>query len=80
MELPLSAETLNRMAKICERLGVRLLIFNDLQEKIRHPISHFEDDGLQFFGLRNEPLQNPLNRTLKRIVDVAVAPSGRVAS
>jgi Undecaprenyl-phosphate glucose phosphotransferase len=73
VELPLSADTLNQMAKICERLGVRLLIFNDLQEKIRHPIAHFEDDGLQFFGLRNEPLQNPLNRTLKRIVDIAVA-------
>ena len=73
VELPLSPDTLNRMAKICERLGVRLLIFNDLQDKIRHPIAHFEDDGLQFFGLRNEPLQNPLNRTLKRIVDIVVA-------
>jgi exopolysaccharide biosynthesis polyprenyl glycosylphosphotransferase len=73
VELPLSAETLNQMTKACERLGVRLLIFNDLQDKIRHPIAHFEDDGLQFFGLRNEPLQNPLNRTLKRIVDVAVS-------
>ncbi len=73
VELPLSPETLNRMTRICERLGVRLLIFNDLQDKIRHPIAHFEDDGLQFFGLRNEPLQNPLNRTLKRIVDILVA-------
>jgi exopolysaccharide biosynthesis polyprenyl glycosylphosphotransferase len=73
VELPFSPETLNRMTKTCERLGVRLLIFNDLQDKIRHPIAHFEDDGLQFFGLRNEPLQNPLNRTLKRAVDIAVA-------
>lgn len=73
VELPLSPDTLNRMTKICERLGVRLLIFNDLQDKIRHPVSHFEDDGLQFFGLRNEPLQNPLNRTVKRVVDIAVA-------
>src|ERR1043166_5470927 len=73
VELPLSPDTLNRMTKTCERLGVRLLIFNDLQDKTRHPIAHFEDDGLHFFGLRNEPLQNPLNRTLKRVVDVAVA-------
>src|SRR5687767_11093674 len=73
VELPLSPDTLNRMTRICERLGVRLLIFNDLQDKIRHPIAHFEDDGLQFFGLRNEPLQNPLNRTLKRVVDIVVA-------
>lgn len=73
VELPLSPDTLNRMTKTCERLGVRLLIFNDLQDKICHPISHFEDDGRQFFGLRNEPLQNPLNRTFKRVVDIVVA-------
>lgn len=73
VELPLSPDALHRMTRICERLGVRLLIFNDLQDKIRHPIAHFEDDGLQFFGLRNEPLQNPLNRSLKRIVDVVVS-------
>ena len=73
VELPLSTEALDRMTKICERLGVRLLIFNDLQDKLRRPIAHFEDDGLQFFGLRNEPLQNPLNRALKRVVDVVVS-------
>lgn len=64
---------LNHMTSTCERLGVRLLIANDLEEKISHPISYFEDDGLQFFGLRNEPLQNPLNRFFKRIIDIAVA-------
>lgn len=73
VELPFSPETLNAMTKTCERLGVRLLIFNDLQDKIRHPVTYIDDDGLQFFGLRNEPLQNPLNRTLKRVVDVVVA-------
>ncbi len=73
VEIPLSAERLNEMVKTCEKLGVRLLIFNDLQEKIRHPIAHFEDDGFEFFGLRNEPLQNPLNRSFKRVVDIIVA-------
>ncbi len=73
VEIPLSPETLNAMARTCEKLGVRLLIFNDLQHKLDHPIAHFEDDGLQFFGLRHEPLQNPLNRSLKRVIDIAVA-------
>jgi exopolysaccharide biosynthesis polyprenyl glycosylphosphotransferase len=73
VELPLSTDSLNGMTRTCERLGVRLLIFNDLQDKIRRPLTHFVDDGLQFFGLRNEPLQNPLNRTFKRVVDIAVA-------
>lgn len=73
VELPLSPNTLNDMVRTCEKLGVRLLIFNDLQEKIRRPISHFHDDGYEFFGLRNEPLQNPLNRVCKRVIDIAVA-------
>jgi exopolysaccharide biosynthesis polyprenyl glycosylphosphotransferase len=73
VELPLSSETLNEMVRTCEKLGVRLLIFNDLQEKIRHAITHFYDDGFEFFGLRNEPLQNPLNRSVKRVIDIVVA-------
>lgn len=73
VELPFSHETLNAMVKTCEKLGVRLLIFNDLQEKLQRPVAHFEDDGLEFFGLRNEPLQNPLNRGFKRVIDIAVA-------
>jgi len=73
VEIPLSPDALNGMVKTCEKLGVRLLIFNDLQHKISHPVAHFEDDGLEFFGLRNEPLQNPLNRSFKRVVDIAVA-------
>lgn len=73
VEIPLEPATLNRMARTCEKLGVRLLIFNDLQQKIDRPLAHFEDDGLQFFGLRHEPLQNPLNRSFKRLIDIAVA-------
>lgn len=73
VEIPLAPEILNEMVRTCEKLGVRLLIFNDLQEKIRHPIAHFEDDGYEFFGLRNEPLQNPLNRSFKRLIDIVVA-------
>ena len=73
VEFPMFSNMLNHMTTTCEKLGVRLLIANDLEEKIDHPISYFEDDGLQFFGLRNEPLQNPLNRFFKRVIDIAVS-------
>ena len=73
VEFPMFSNMLNHMTTTCERLGVRLLIANDLEEKISHPISYFEDDGLQFFGLRNEPLQNPLNRFFKRVIDITVS-------
>ena len=33
----------------------------------------FEDGGFRFIGLREEPLENPLNRFAKRAVDFAIA-------
>jgi lipopolysaccharide/colanic/teichoic acid biosynthesis glycosyltransferase len=36
-------------------------------------VTHFEDDGFRFIGLREEPLENPLNRCCKRLIDLAIA-------
>jgi putative colanic acid biosynthesis UDP-glucose lipid carrier transferase len=58
---------------VCDHLGVRLLIVSDLEEKLRHPVTHFEDDGFRFIGLREEPLENPLNRFVKRTIDVTIS-------
>jgi len=56
-----------------ERHGVRLLILNNLEEKLHHPICYLEDDGHNFIGLRKEPLESPLNRISKRILDIVIA-------
>jgi len=56
-----------------QRLGARLLIVSDLAERMGHSITMFEDDGLHFFSLHQEPLENPLNRILKRTLDVLFA-------
>jgi exopolysaccharide biosynthesis polyprenyl glycosylphosphotransferase len=53
--------------------GVRLTIFNNLDEQLHHPVFAFEDDGLKFFALHSEPLENPLSRVVKRTVDLAIA-------
>jgi putative colanic acid biosynthesis UDP-glucose lipid carrier transferase len=58
---------------VVEKLGVRLSILNNLEEMLAHPVVHTEDDGLRFITLREEPLENPLNRILKRILDLVVA-------
>jgi putative colanic acid biosynthesis UDP-glucose lipid carrier transferase len=52
---------------------VRLLFVSDLEEKLRHPVTHFEDDGFRFIGLREEPLENPLNRFFKRAIDIVIS-------
>ncbi|HET9418028.1 MAG TPA: exopolysaccharide biosynthesis polyprenyl glycosylphosphotransferase [Chthoniobacterales bacterium] len=73
LEFPLFTEANRNIIQICDRLGIRLLIVSDLEEKLRHPVTHFEDDGLRFIALREEPLENPLNRFFKRAIDLAIS-------
>jgi len=73
LEFPLFAEVNWEIIRVCDQLGVRLLIVSDLEEKLRHSVTHFEDDGFRFIGLREEPLENPLNRFFKRAIDLAIA-------
>jgi putative colanic acid biosynthesis UDP-glucose lipid carrier transferase len=73
LEFPLFTEINRNIIRVCDQLGVRLLIVSDLEEKLRHPVTHFEDDGFRFIGLREEPLENPLNRFFKRAIDIAIA-------
>ena len=73
LEFPLSHSGNPDVIQICDRLGVRLLIVSDLEERLRHAVTHFEDDGFRFIALREEPLENPLNRFLKRALDLAIS-------
>src|SRR5437764_143704 len=57
----------------CDELGVRLIILSDLEETLHHPVVHFEDGGFRFMALREEPLENPLNRFVKRAIDIVVS-------
>src|SRR5438128_894676 len=70
---PLFPEANQDVIQICDQLGIRLLILSDLEERLRHSVTHFEDGGFRFIGLREEPLENPLNRFLKRAIDIAIA-------
>jgi exopolysaccharide biosynthesis polyprenyl glycosylphosphotransferase len=73
LEFPLFNENNRHIIRVCDHLGIRLLIVSDLEEKLRHPVTHFEDDGFRFIGLREEPLENPLNRFFKRTLDIAIS-------
>jgi hypothetical protein len=66
LELPEEADRYRKLIADLEHQGVRLLILNNLEEKLFHPVWYLEDDGHHFIGLRKEPLENPLNRTSKR--------------
>jgi len=72
LEFPRS-DSDREIIKTCDELGVRLIILSDLEEMLRHPVVHFEDGGFHFIALREEPLENPLNRFMKRIIDIVVS-------
>ena len=72
-EPPADSALLSKIISDCEQCGIRLLVVSDLQERFRHKITYTESGGLHFIGLREEPLENPINRLLKRALDVAVS-------
>ncbi|HEV7402851.1 MAG TPA: exopolysaccharide biosynthesis polyprenyl glycosylphosphotransferase [Chthoniobacteraceae bacterium] len=71
--VPILTAGYNFVSEVCNRCGVRLLILSDLDERLHHPVVHVEDDGLQFITMREEPLENPLNRLSKRALDLAIS-------
>ena len=73
LQLPDRPEQHRKMMAAMERHGVRLLIFNNLEEKLSHPVIYLEDDGHHFISLRKEPLENPFNRLAKRALDIAIS-------
>jgi putative colanic acid biosynthesis UDP-glucose lipid carrier transferase len=73
LEFPQFTDLTRNLIATCDQLGVRLLMVSDLEEKLGHPVTHLDDDGFRFLGLREEPLENPFNRSLKRTIDFALA-------
>ena len=73
LELPREQEALNLVVDAANRAGVRLLVLNNLPEIFRHPISLFKLHDKDFISLRDEPLEDPVNRTVKRTVDLLMS-------
>jgi putative colanic acid biosynthesis UDP-glucose lipid carrier transferase len=73
LDLSLGNPWLRRLTQLCEETAVRMLVVHDLNNYFNHPTTTFEDDGLWLIGLRDEPLESPLNRFFKRILDLTVA-------
>lgn len=73
LELSRWQPQLRELTSLCEARGLRLLVISDLEKQFRHSIRFFNDEGLQFIGLRDEPLEDPVNRLLKRALDLTVS-------
>ncbi len=73
LEMPTEATTLEPIIEACQAGGIRLLIHHDLGQQIAHPLVSLQEGGRLFLTLQDEPLEEPMNRMLKRGFDLAVA-------
>jgi exopolysaccharide biosynthesis polyprenyl glycosylphosphotransferase len=73
MRLPNSISRAARMGAICETRGVRLIFVNDIEQKFQRSVRFFEDGDVHLVSLREEPLECPFNRVVKRILDIAIS-------
>ncbi len=58
---------------LAQKVGCRLHVFNNWAEEFNHPIVVDHEGDYTFFTLDDEPLENPVNRFMKRVFDIAVA-------
>jgi exopolysaccharide biosynthesis polyprenyl glycosylphosphotransferase len=73
LELPPDQSHLEKIIQLSDRLGIRLLVVNNLPEIFKRPISYFSLYGVEFIGVREEPLEEPINRLTKRGLDLAIS-------
>jgi len=73
LELPPRREDLSGIVMICNRLGSRLLVIDDLPELFSRSVSHCTLWGLDLITTMEEPLEEPMNRLLKRAMDLVIS-------
>ncbi len=72
LEMPRKADG-RSIIEICQDRGCRLLIYSDLGDQLQFPLVPIIEEGHAFFSLQQEPLEDPINRLVKRLFDIAIS-------
>ncbi len=67
------ADEVEAMVRVCEAAGCRFLIHNDYGARYARRFVAVEEGGHDFLAVQLEPLEDPINRALKRAFDLLVA-------
>lgn len=73
LNLPATSEDSEHLARVCAGAGCRLLIHNNLSFRLTYPLRALMQDGYSFLAFQDEPLEDPVNRFLKRTLDIFLA-------
>ncbi len=73
LEIPEDKKQLNHILEACESAGARLSAVNSLSEVFQHSLRYFHHFGFDFVSLHEEPLEDPISRLGKRLLDVLIS-------
>lgn len=73
LELPARAEQVQEIIEICQSEGSRLLVYQDLWERLPIPMVPVLENQHLFLTVHDEPLEDPFNRGVKRLLDICVS-------
>lgn len=62
-----------KVVKLAQKFGCRIRIYNNWEKEYEHPVIIDNDGDYTFLTLEKEPLENPVNRSVKRLLDIAIA-------
>jgi len=67
------ATEVEKIIQVCEGEGCRFLIYNNYGARFARSFTPVEEGGQHFLTFQPEPLEDPVNRALKRALDLAVS-------
>jgi exopolysaccharide biosynthesis polyprenyl glycosylphosphotransferase len=73
LNVPASVAETRSIIGVCQSAGCRVLVYDDVSERLPFPMVPLVEDGQSFYALREEPLEDPSNRLIKRAYDVALS-------
>lgn len=73
LAMPATREEGRAIIETCQDRGCRLLIYSNLAELLQHPLVLVQEEGRTFYSLQEEPLEDPINRLVKRLFDIVVS-------
>jgi len=62
-----------KLRAFCESKGIRLVLINDAPQRLGCRLTMTDIGGKEILSPRSEPLEDPLNQSIKRFADIVVA-------
>jgi len=73
IDSPVEHQEMRKLIRPIQAHGSRLHILSSTADIIGHPIVIEKDEEFHFIALHEEPLENPANRTMKRLLDLCIS-------